>query len=80
MSPFMAAIPKVLEFLTRCSNQIKTYGTLNSYRSAVALIVSEEIGQNLVKNPVKRFLRGTAQIQLQNRKHEEIWDPDLVFS
>lgn len=74
--PFQAQTVRILEFLTYCLKQVKTYGTLNSYRSTVALIVREEIGQDTI---IKRFFRGTAHLRPQNPKYEEIWDPDPVL-
>ncbi|KAL6438741.1 hypothetical protein ACFW04_004615 [Cataglyphis niger] len=71
--PFQALSARVLEFLIHCLSQVKTYGTLNLYRSAVTLIVREEIGQDPI---IKRFFRGSTHLRPQNPKYEEIWNPD----
>lgn len=78
IDPFQAPVARVLEFLTHYfrSDKVKTYGTLNSYRSALSLIVKEDIGQNPI---IKRFFRGVAYLRPQIPKYEEIWDPDLVL-
>ncbi|XP_068994070.1 uncharacterized protein [Neodiprion pinetum] len=75
-NPFQAPVSSVLEFLTVSLSHVKTYGTLNSYRSALALIVIGDIGQQPV---IKRFFRGVAQLRPQSAKYEEIWDPDPVL-
>lgn len=74
--PFTAPVARVLEFLTRCLDRVKTYGTLNSYRSALALIVQGEIGQLPI---IKRFCKGAAHLRPQTPKYEEIWDPEPVL-
>lgn len=76
VNPFQAPVGYVLEFLTVSLSHVKTYGTLNSYRSALALIVIGDIGQQPV---IKRFFRGVAQLRPQSAKYEEIWDPDPVL-
>ncbi|XP_046629486.1 uncharacterized protein LOC124309692 [Neodiprion virginianus] len=62
-NPFQAPVSSVLEFLTVSLSHVKTYGTLNSYRSALALIVIGDIGQQPV---IKRFFRGVAQLRPQS--------------
>lgn len=41
---FTKSIPKILSFLTIQFNNGASYGTINSYRSAIAFILGPEIG------------------------------------
>ncbi|XP_046744290.1 uncharacterized protein LOC124410169 [Diprion similis] len=76
VNPFQAPVGCVLEFLTVSLSHVKTHGTSNSYRSALALIVIGDIGQQPV---IKRFFRGVAHLRPQSAKYDEIWDPDPVL-
>ena len=77
MSPFKTSVTNLLKFLTRELNKIKTVGTLNSYRSAVSLVMGNEIGQNPA---VTRFFCGVGVLKPQTPKYEEIWDPEVVLN
>lgn len=74
---FEAAVPEILCFLTKLTEGVKTYGTLNSYRSAISLITNVDLGNN---NVVKRFCKGVSVIKPQNSKYNDIWDPKLVLN
>ncbi|XP_044598764.1 uncharacterized protein LOC123274984 [Cotesia glomerata] len=57
-------------------NQGATHGTLNSFRSAIALI----FGPNLGENPeIKRFFKGVSKLKPPRPKYDCIWDPGLVL-
>lgn len=73
-----AGTPEVLSFL---QNQFQTktfaYGTFNSFRSALSLILPGDVG----KDPqVKRFLKGILRWRPPKRKYNFTWDPQLVLS
>ncbi|XP_066593189.1 uncharacterized protein [Prorops nasuta] len=77
ISVYRSPIAAILEYLTDCLKNIKSYGTLNSYRSALSMIMQEEIGQQPI---IKRFFKGIAHLYPQAPKYEEIWDPKLVLN
>lgn len=58
-------------------NNFATYGTLNSYRSALALIIDAGFGTD---KSIKRFCRGTAILKPSKPKYDSTWDPLPVVS
>nr|XP_015837376.1 PREDICTED: uncharacterized protein LOC103314677 isoform X2 [Tribolium castaneum] len=52
-----------------------SYGTFNSHRSALSLIIPD-IGTNIY---IKRFLKGIARLRPVRRKYEFTWDPSKVL-
>lgn len=77
VSTWDPTIPEVLRFLTAQLNEVNSYGTLNSYRSALSLVVSYDLG----KDPtIKRFCKGASVIKPQKPKYNDIWDPDPVLT
>ncbi|XP_043480226.1 uncharacterized protein LOC122509950 [Leptopilina heterotoma] len=76
ISMFEAPVPEVLSFLSSTAESIKTYGTLNSYRSAVSLVLKYDLGNNTM---VKRFCKGFSVAKPSRAKYNDIWDPDNVL-
>lgn len=74
--PFGASVTKVIEFLAQEFEHVQSYGTLNSYRSALSLIVIQEIGNNA---QVKRFFKGVATLKPQKPKYDYIWEPTPIL-
>ncbi|OXU17823.1 hypothetical protein TSAR_015637 [Trichomalopsis sarcophagae] len=52
------------------------YGTLNTYRSVLSLILDKEIGNDSV---IKRFCKGTVKLKPQTPKYTCTWNPDTVL-
>lgn len=77
MSPYKITVEKVLEFLTIRFNEGATYGTLNSYRSAISQIAGPNLGQDF---RVKRFFKGVFGKRPPRPRYENIWDPQIVLS
>lgn len=74
MSPL---IPRVLKFLSSYLANTGSYSTLNTYRSAISLIFSDEV----VSHPlIKRFFRDVAALKPQRPRYDFIWDPSLVIA
>lgn len=69
-------VHQVISFLTKEFNNGAAYGTLNSYRSALALLAGSSLGQD---DDVKRFFKGVANVRPNKPKYEETWDPKLVL-
>ena len=76
ISPFEASASEVLAFLINLYYQVGTYGTLNSYRSAVSLVLTVDI----VSDPLlKRFFKGVSVLKPQKPRYESTWDPHTVL-
>ncbi|KMQ86317.1 tyrosine recombinase [Lasius niger] len=58
-------------------SDIGWYTTLNTYRSAISLLSSDEIGSHPL---VKRFFRGVAALKPQRPRYDFIWDPPPVIA
>lgn len=77
IDPFTAPIPEVLKFLSSHYNHGASYGTLNTYRSAIAQILGPGIAQDF---RVKRFFKGVFQLRPSNPKYINTWDPQCVLN
>lgn len=74
---FAASVPNVIKFLTELYNQGNQYGTLNSCRSALALIAgSSHISQD---DRISRFLRGVYRLRPPVPKYNFTWDTNCVL-
>ena len=76
ISPFDNSVENVLTFLTLIHDQGAAYSSINCYRSAIALIIGPEIGQD---NRVKRFFQGLSKLRPPKPKYDSTWDPKIVL-
>lgn len=76
ISVFSASIPTILEFLTLQFNRGATYGSLNSYRSAIAQILGPSIAQDF---RIQRFFKGICHLRPSRPKYDNTWDPAIVL-
>lgn len=74
---YEVSVPDILNFLTIAYNDGAQYGTLNSYRSALALIVKENVSKNDI---IKRFFKGVFRSRPLRPRYNETWDPSLVLN
>lgn len=77
ISPFNANVPLILEFLAPLAKSVNNYGTLNNYRSAVALITNWDVGKDPI---IKRFCKGVSVTKPQRPKYTETWDPSIALN
>ncbi|XP_031340928.1 uncharacterized protein LOC116169038 [Photinus pyralis] len=77
INPFVVTVPNVLEFLTLQFKSGASYGTLNSYRSAIAQIAGPDLGQDF---RLKRFFKGVFGIRQPLPRYENTWDPGIVIN
>nr|CAH7716349.1 unnamed protein product [Callosobruchus chinensis] len=70
-------VENVLEFLTFHFHRAATYGTLNSYRSAISQIAGPDLGQDF---RVKRFFKGVFGKRPPKARYENIWDLQIVLT
>lgn len=73
---FTASVPNVLSFLTTQYNKGASFGTLNSYRSAIAQILGPNIAQDI---RTKRFFKGISHLRPSKPRYQNTWDPSLVL-
>lgn len=66
----------VLEFLLPLASGKSQYGTLNTYRSAISLLSTWDIGRDPT---IRRFCRGVSVIKPQRPKYDQTWDPSIVL-
>lgn len=72
-----ASTRKVLCFLTQVFNSGARYGTLNSCRSALSLL----LGQNITNNDlIKRYLKGVFRLRPNLPKYNLTWNIDQVLN
>jgi integrase len=70
-------ISLLLEFLTNCFKKGSSYGTLNSHRSAISLISSNRISDNL---SLKRFSKGIFRLKPTFPRYTCTWDVNVVLN
>ncbi|XP_063986037.1 uncharacterized protein LOC135167121 [Diachasmimorpha longicaudata] len=76
LSVYNADTSTILKFLTSEFERGASYGTLNTIRSAIALILGPDIGQNEI---IKRFFKGLSKLRPSQPKYESTWDPKIVL-
>ncbi|KAJ8912513.1 hypothetical protein NQ315_015597 [Exocentrus adspersus] len=77
ISLFKANNVAVMDFLQKILEQKNPkYGTVNSHRSALSLILQDNIGSDPVLN---RFMRGVSKLKPSRPKYNKTWDPGLVL-
>lgn len=67
---------EVIEFFTQLLDQVNTYSTLNMYRSAISILMSNKLG----KDPdISRFFGGVSNKKPLKAKYTHTWDPNKVL-
>lgn len=74
---FSASKTSVLSFLTEQFNKGGSYGSLNSHRSALSLILNFNVGSD---DCIKRLLKGAYKLKPNKPKYTFTWDPQLVLN
>lgn len=75
--PYLAEDRTILRFLTDKFNKKAAYGTLNTARSAVALINDRD---NSKSKLINRFFQGVYRLRPTTPKYCSTWDPSVVLS
>ena len=76
IDPLKGEIPDILSFLTEKFESGATYGTLNSARSAISLIIENDITDNA---DIKRFFKGIFRLKPTKPNSDNIWNTDKVL-
>lgn len=74
---YEASIPQVIFFLTEMFHTGVQYGSLNSYRSALSLIINTKIGTD---DRVTRLFKGFYRLRPPLPKYNVTWNPTTVLN
>lgn len=75
--PFLNNMPFLMEFLTHEYNNGASYSSLNTCRSALALVFGKDFSESDV---VIRFLRGVFRSRPSFPRYQTTWDPNKVLN
>lgn len=73
---YEASIPDVMKFLTEMFELGAQYGTLNSHRSALSLIIGSHVGSD---DRLSRLFKGFYKLRPPRPKYDVTWDPSIVL-
>lgn len=76
ISIYNPSIPIVILFLTNIFNDGGQYGTINSHRSALSLIVGNMSGDDRIT----RFCKGVYKLRPPLPRYNVTWDPSTVLN
>lgn len=76
VNAYEASIPYVISFLTEIFHTGVQYSTLNTYRSALSLIISSRIGSD---DRVTRLFKGFYRLRPPKPKYNFTWNPSIVL-
>lgn len=74
---YNASIPQIIYFLNILYEEGAQYGTLNSCRSALALLMGNNLGED---DRVKRYFKGIFRLRPPLPKYEITWDTSIVIN
>lgn len=77
MNIFESTVAKVISFLTEEFNKGASYGSLNSHRSALSLLLGNNVGSD---ECIKRLLKGAYKLKPSRPKYTHTWDPQIVLN
>jgi len=76
IDPYQGRPADVLSFLTALYQQGAAYGTLNSTRSALALLVDFDLAAD---KSIARFFKGVFRLRPPLPRYEDIWDAEIAL-
>lgn len=74
---FEASSSMIITFLVDQYNKGASYGTINSHRSALSLLLGSNVGSD---EQVKRLLKGIYRNKPTRPKYNSTWDPQIVLN
>lgn len=74
---FKATVTQVQVFLFSLFHKGCKYGTINSFKSALTLILGSEIMNNFI---IKRFMKGVYKLRTPLPRYNVTWDPSVVLN
>lgn len=76
-NPYECSLSNIMLFLTEQFNNGAAYGSLNSHRSALSLLLGSNITSD---DQVKRLLKGVYKLRPALPKYTSTWDPQVVLN
>ena len=76
IDPYRPGIPDIVKFLTLEFKSGAGSGSINSFRSAISLIVGPHVGEDL---RVKRLLKGVYNLKPAKPKYNLTWNPQILL-
>lgn len=73
---FDCSVITIIDFLTLTFEKGAKYGTINSYKSALGLILGPVVNDERIK----RFMRGVFRLRPTAPKYSLTWNPNIVLS
>lgn len=73
---YQPSVPMIIDFLTQIYNEGGQYGTINSHRSAISLI----IGSISDDDRLSRFCKGVYKLRPPQPKYNTTWDASIVLN
>lgn len=73
---FNTSTKEILRFLTEQFKKGASYGTLNSFRSALSLIIDKDTYN---RDTISRFFKGIFKMKPTFPKYHSTWDPNIVL-
>lgn len=67
---------EILNFLSVKFSSVNSYATLNTCRSAISLIHTQDVGND---ESIQRFCKGASTLKPQKPRYDFTWDPTLVI-
>lgn len=77
LCPFEPTATIIIQFLTEQFLLGASHGTLNSFRSAISLIVGSWVGSD---ETIRRMFKGIFRLKPVTPKYDVTWDPEIVLS
>lgn len=77
IDPLCASVPKVMQFLSIQFDKGASYGTLNSHKSALSLLIGSRIGND---ERIKRLIKGFYKSRPPKPRYSSTWDPTIVLN
>lgn len=76
INPFEGPLSSVIAFLVSTFYKGASYGTINSHRSALSLLLGNNVGSD---ERIKRLLKGMYRKKPSCPKYSSTWDPKIVL-
>ncbi|XP_071576800.1 uncharacterized protein [Temnothorax nylanderi] len=77
IEPYRCDASQVIKFLMAEFKRGASYGTLNSCRSAIALLLGPKLGED---PQIRRLFKGITRLRPGRPKYESTWDPQIVLN
>lgn len=76
LSPFEYSVPHIMNFFIEVYEKVNSYSTMNTYRSAISLLMSNDLGRDA---RVLRFFKGISVLKPPRPRYSTTWDPGPVL-